>query len=75
MERHPARAVVRDRVHFLIRKKHLIWIPFDNPKERAMRKWYAILLLVALTVPAAPAGQAAEMDRTVLPVQEPKRPF
>ncbi len=40
-----------------------------------MRKWYAILLLVALTVAAAPAGQAAEMDRTVLPVQEPKRPF
>ena len=40
-----------------------------------MRKWYAILLLVALMFAAAPTGQAAEMDRTVLPIQEPKRPF
>ena len=40
-----------------------------------MRKYSAILVIVALLVAAAPTGQAAEMDRTVLPIQEPKRPF
>ena len=40
-----------------------------------MRKYYAMILIVALTVAAAPAGRAAEVDRTVLPIQEPKRPF
>ena len=40
-----------------------------------MRKYFAILLIVALMVAAASAGRAAEIDRTVLPVQEPKRPL
>ena len=40
-----------------------------------MRHCFSILILVAFMVATLPAGYAAEVDRTVLPVQEPKRPY
>jgi len=40
-----------------------------------MRNYLTMLLLAAVLAPMPPAGYAAEMDRTVLPVQEPKRPY
>jgi arylsulfatase A-like enzyme len=39
-----------------------------------MRPYVAILLLVAVLAAAGPAAYAAEIDRTVLPIPEPKPP-
>ena len=40
-----------------------------------MKTYLRLLLALAMIVAAAPSGLAAELDRTVLPIPEPKRPL
>jgi arylsulfatase len=43
--------------------------------EEIMKTYLRLLLALAMIVAAAPSGLAAELDRTVLPIPEPKRPL
>jgi len=59
----------------IIKKMSILDQLINSIGGEIMKTYLRFLLALAVIVAAAPSGLAAEIDRTVLPIPEPKRPL